>query len=80
MELKWRKTNYSSWQLWWDGQVLRCAELTPRNGWWSLTLSHHVAPLNFNPDRARFDTLEAAQEYTENLVRVLIIGGHHERN
>jgi len=26
------------------------------------------------------DTLEEAQDYTENLVRVLIIGGHHERN
>ena len=30
--------------------------------------------------RDRFDTLEEAKEYTENLVRVLIIGGHHERN
>ena len=80
MEFKWRKTVYYDWQLFWDVQTLRCAELSERNGQWSLTLSYRVAPLDFNPDRARFDTLEEAKEYTENLVRVLIIGGHHERN
>lgn len=81
MKLKWRRTNYGSWQLWWDEKLMRCAEVQPvKTNAWSLTLSHRVAPLDFNPDRARFDTLEEAQEYTENLVRVLIIGGHHERN
>lgn len=80
MELKWRETFTTNWQLWWDERTIRCAEVSERNGWWSLTLSHRVAPLHFNPDRARFDTLEEAKEYTENLVRVLIIGGHHERN
>ena len=80
MELKWRKTHYHSWQLWWEDEHMRCAEIAKRNDWWSLTLSYRVAPLDFNPDRARFDTLQEAQEYTENLVRVLIIGGHHERN
>ena len=81
MELKWRKTNYGSWQLWWDKRLLQCAEVQPvKTNAWSLTLSYRVAPLDFNPDRARFDTLQEAQDYTENLVRVLIIGGHHERN
>ena len=80
MELRWRKTVYYDWQLWWDDERMRCAELSERNGRWSLTLSYNVAPLDFNPDRARFDTLEEAKEYTENLVNVLIIGGHHERN
>lgn len=81
MELKWRRTNYGSWQLWWDDERMRCAEVQPvKTNAWSLTLSHNVAPFSFNPDRARFNTLEEAKEYTENLVRVLIIGGHHERD
>ena len=82
MELKWRKTYYDSCQLFWDEESMRCAELTMRGGdqQWRLTLSYRVVPLDFNPDRARFDTLQEAQDYTENLVRVLIIGGHHERN
>lgn len=81
MELKWRRTNYGSWQLWWDEKLMRCAEVSaPRAGRWVLTLSHRVPPLDFNPDRARFDTLQEAQDYTENIVRILIIGGHHERN
>ena len=81
MELKWRRTTYHSLVLWWDERTMRCAEVQPvKTNAWSLTVSYHVAPLDFNPDRARFDTLEEAKEYTENLVRVLIIGGHHERN
>lgn len=60
---------------------LRVAELSVRGDWkWSLTLSYTVAPFDFTHDRYSFDTLEEAKEYTENLVRVLIIGGHHERN
>lgn len=81
MELKWRRTAYHSLVLWWDDEHMRCAEVQPvKTNAWSLTVSHHVAPFSFNPDRARFDTLQEAQDYTENLVRVLIIGGHHERN
>jgi len=67
---------------------LRVAELSVRGDWkWSLTMSYSVlAWLDLLDDgrdlghRDRFDTLEEAKEYTENLVRVLIIGGHHERN
>ena len=82
MELKWRRTNYGNVQLWWDEKLMRCAEIQQRPGdmKWVLTLSYRVSPLDFNPDRARFNTLEEAKDYTENLVRVLIIGGHHERN
>ena len=80
MELKWRKTYYDSWQLFWDERNMRCAELSQRSGWWSLALSWRVVPLDFTHDRSSFDTLEEAKEYTENLVRLLIIGGHHERN
>jgi len=81
MELKWRETHYGTWQLWWDDKFIRVAELSVRGDWkWSLTLSYRVAPMDFVPDRYGFDTLEEAKEYTENLVRLLIIGGHHERN
>ena len=81
MDLKWRRTFSGNWQLWWDDWRIRCAEIQPiKTNAWSLTLSYNVVPLDFNPDRARFDTLEEAMEHTENLVRVLIIGGHHERN
>jgi len=79
MELKWRRTHTDSWQLWWDDKFIRCAELGMRysDRKWRLTLSYAVAPLSFVPDRATFDTLEEAMEHTENLVRVLVIGGHH---
>jgi hypothetical protein len=82
MNLKWRRTHTDSWQLWWDDERIRCAELTVRGSdWrWALTLSYRVAPMDFVPDRTGFDSLEEAKEYTENLVRILIIGGHHERN
>lgn len=80
MELRWRRTNYGSWQLWWDEKLWRCAEIQQRHGdmKWVLTLSYRVAPLDFS--LGTFDTLEEAMEYTGNLVKVLIIGGHHERN
>ena len=80
MELKWRRTNYGSWQLWWDDERMRCAEVSasPAGGW-SLTLSYNVSPMDLAFTSVH-DTLEEAKEYTENLVRVLIIGGHHERN
>jgi hypothetical protein len=82
MDLKWRRTFSDNWQLWWDDERIRCAELGRRDSdrTWRLVLSYAVAPLSFVPDRNTFDTLEEAKEYTENLVRVLIIGGHHERN
>ena len=81
MELKWRRTNYGNWQLWWDDWRLRCAEMQQRPGdmKWVLTLSYNVSPMDLAFTSAH-DTLEEAKEYTENLVRVLIIGGHHERN
>jgi hypothetical protein len=80
MDLKWRETHYGNRQLWWDDKFIRCAELGRRDSdrKWRLTLSYAVAPLSFVPDCATFDTLEEAMEHTENLVRVLIIGGHHE--
>lgn len=82
MKLKWRRTNYGSWQLFWDGKVMRCAEVQPvKTNAWSVTLSYNVAPMDL-AYVSKHNTLEEAQEYTENLVRVLIIGGHHvyERN
>jgi hypothetical protein len=81
MELKWRKTFVDSWQLWWDDKAIRVAELSPRGSdWrWALTLSYRVAPFEFTYPNG-FDTLEEAKEYTENLVRILIIGGHHGRD
>ena len=89
MEFKWRKTFQQGWQLWWDEQHLRfaeirCAEIQPvkTTAWrdaWSVTLSLALAPHDLDY-KMRHNTLEEAKEYTENLVRVLIIGGHHERN
>jgi hypothetical protein len=82
MELKWRKVFDSNWQLYWMEKGIRVAEISPRGSdWrWALTLSHNVAPFDFTYDGTSFDKLEEAKEYTENLVRLLIIGGHHERN
>lgn len=82
MELKWKVSPIDGYQLIWMEKGLRVAELSTRGrDWrWCVTLSYAVAPLDFTHDRSGFDTLEEAQEYTENLVRVLIIGGHHERN
>jgi hypothetical protein len=78
MELEWRKTFQQGWQLWWDERGLRCAEIQPvKTNAWSLTLSLALAPHDFGY-KVRHNTLEEAKEYTENLVRVLIIGGHHE--
>jgi len=81
MELKWRQSFAQNWQLWWYEKRLRCAELSRRDSdrKWRLTLSYNVAPMDFTYDRNTFDTPEEAMEYAENLVRVLIIGGHHER-
>ncbi|CAB4123518.1 hypothetical protein UFOVP48_19 [uncultured Caudovirales phage] len=81
MDFKWRPTNYGSWQLFWDERTLRCAELSLKVGrpGWSVVLSHAIAPMDFVFDGTRHNTLEEAKEHTENLVRVLIIGGHHER-
>ena len=80
MVLKWRETHYGTQALYWDDKFIRCAELGRRDSdrTWRLVLSYAVAPLSFVPDRDTFDTLEEAMEHTENLVRVLIIGGHHE--
>jgi hypothetical protein len=36
--------------------------------------------MDFTYECRGFDTLEEAKEYAENLVKILIIGGHHERN
>jgi hypothetical protein len=81
MELKWKTSAIAGHQLWWHGKGIRCAELSIRGDWrWFVVLSYRVAPMDFVPDRTSFDTLEEAKEYTENLVRLLIIGGHHERN
>lgn len=82
MELKWRSSTIDGHQLMWMEKNLRVAELSVRGSdWrWALVLSYTVAPFDFTHDRSSFDTLEEAKEYTENLVRVLIIGGHHERN
>lgn len=81
MELKWRKTNYGSWQLFWDGKIMQCAEVQQRikSGPWRVTLSYNVAPMDL-AYVSTHNTLEEAKEYTENLVTILIIGGHHERN
>lgn len=81
MELKWRTSFDHNWQLWWDDKRIRCAELSTRGSdWrWALVLSFNLVPLDFTHERSSFDTLEEAKEYTENLVKILIIGGHHER-
>ena len=82
MELKWTQTFADTHQLWWYERRVRCAELGIRGtGWdrrWALVLSHNHAPMDFTHERSSFDTLEEAKEYTENLVRIIIIGGHHE--
>lgn len=80
MELKWTKAFDQNWQLWWYEKRLRVAELSVRGSdWrWALVLSYAVAPMDFTHERSSFDTLEEAKEYTENLVRILIIGRHHE--
>jgi transposase len=81
MELSWLESKTQGAQLFWMEKHLRVAELSVRGDWrWALTLSYTVAPFDFTHDRSSFDTLEEAKEYTENLVRLLIIGGHHERN
>ena len=81
MDLKWRKTILPSWQLWWDDRLIRCAELNQRDTdrRWRLILSYRVAPEDL-VYKSLHSNVEAAKEYTENLVRVLLIGGHHERN
>ena len=81
MKLKWRKTILPSWQLWWDDRLIRCAELNQRDTGrrWRLILSYHVAPMDL-AYTAMHSNLEEAKEYAENLVRILIIGGHYERN
>ena len=79
MELKWSQSFADTHQLWWYEKRLRCAEISPQTGGrWALVLSYNVAPMDFTHERSRFDTLEEAKEYTENLVRIIIIGGHHE--
>ena len=82
MELKWVDSMTQGAQLIWMEKNLRAAELSVRGSdWrWYAVLSYSVAPFDFVPDRTRFDSLEEAKEHTENLVRLLIIGGHHERN
>jgi len=82
MELSWTKSFDQNHQLWWHDKRIRCAEISTRGSdWrWFVVLSYRVAPMDFVHDRTNFDTLEEAKEYTENLVRLLIIGGHHERN
>jgi hypothetical protein len=81
MELKWRTSAIAGHQLIWMEKNLRVAELSVRGDWrWAVVLSYTVAPMDFTHERSSFDTLEEAKEYTENLVRILIIGGHHERN
>jgi hypothetical protein len=82
MELKWRSSTIDGHQLYLVERGIRVAELSVRGSdWrWYVVLSYSVAPWDFVPDRSSFDTLEEAKEYTENLVRILIIGGHHERN
>ena len=82
MELKWTQTFADTHQLWWYEKRLRCAELSIRGSdWrWAVVLSYNLAPMDLTHERSSFDTLEEAKEYTENLVKILIIGGHHERN
>jgi hypothetical protein len=82
MELSWKSSPIEGHQLYWMEKNLRVAELSVRrtDRRWHAVLSYSVAPFDFVPDRTRFDSLEEAKEHTENLVRLLIIGGHHERN
>jgi hypothetical protein len=82
MELKWKRSAVAGHTLYWMERGIRVAELSVRvSDWrWYVVLSYTVAPWDFTHDRSSFDTLEEAKEYTENLVRLLIIGGHHERN
>ena len=81
MELKWRRTAYGGWQLFWDERTIRCAEIQQRPGdmKWVLTIAYRVAPMDL-AFHNKHGTLEEAKEYTENLVRVLISGGHHGRD
>ena len=82
MELSWKGSPIGGHQLYWMEKGIQVADLSPRGSdWrWCIVLSYSVTPIDFNPDRSSFDTLEEAKEYTETLVRILIIGGHHERN
>jgi len=82
VELNWTQSFADTHQLWWHEKRLRCAELTIRGrDWrWALVLSYNVVPMDFTYECRGFDTLEEAKEYAENLVKILIIGGHHERN
>ena len=81
MQLSWRSTFSGNVQLWWDEKLMRCAEIQQRPGdmKWVLTIAYRVAPMDL-AFHNKHGTLEEAKEYTENLVRVLIIGGHHGRD
>lgn len=43
---------------------------------WSITLSYNIAPMDLEY-KAVYDTEQEAKEAAENLVKILIIGGHH---
>ena len=43
---------------------------------WSIVLSYNIAPMDLKY-QSLYDTEQEAKEATEEIVKVLIIGGHH---
>jgi len=58
----------------------KAAHITKRDGdgRWALVLSYLIAPRDLKY-QSLYDTEQEAKEAAENIVRVLIIGGHHGR-
>jgi len=81
MKFSWRSTFHGSWQLWWDEGRMQCAEMSSRQTgtYWYLTMAYQIAPLSLD-FKTKHNNLAEAKEYAENLARVLIIGGHHNRS
>jgi hypothetical protein len=80
MELKWLSDGVATYALMYGGnrdRRERVASIGQRtDDTWSITLSYNIAPMELDY-KSRYATEQEAKEATENLVRVLIIGGHH---
>jgi hypothetical protein len=80
MELKWLSDGAGTYALmygWNRDRRDRVASVMQRtDGRWSVTLSYIISPMSLEY-QSLYDTEQEAKDAAENLVRVLIIGGHH---
>lgn len=80
MELRWSSDGVATYALmygWAPKQRERVASIQQRtDDTWSITLSYNIAPMDLDY-KSRYATEQEAKEAAENIVRVLIIGGHH---